>query len=130
VILTGRRHPHEWLLVAVTVVAGASFLVGAPRPASVEALMPGWQITLWAGFLLTSGLLGLVALVVRRVDTGLAFEAAAMLVGAAATFAYALAVFTAAGWRGLLPGGITIAWSLANVWRFGQIRADQRILDQ
>jgi hypothetical protein len=123
-----RRHPHELLLLAVSVLTGVAYLLGAPRPGSVDALLPHWQVTAWACALLASGLLGISGVLWPRYDLGLALEGGAMLIGAGGAGMYLICVLAINGWNALLSGGVVAAWAGANLWRAGQIRAVLREL--
>jgi hypothetical protein len=118
VVISGRHRPHEILLLVVAVVTGVAYTVGAPPPASVAALLPGWAQLVWSVGLGLSGVVGLVG-VLRSPRV----EAAGMLLGTAAMIWYAVAV-APYGWRALLAGAIAVAWAAANLWRAMQIRRD------
>lgn len=120
--LAARYGPHKLLLLVVSVLVGAAYLLGAPAPGSVTALLPRWEIHAWAGAMLASGVAGLAGCAWRNAVTGLRIEAGAMLIGAGTLWMYVAAVFAAGGWRALLAGGITVAWGVANLIRAGQIR--------
>lgn len=130
VIVMGSARPHEVLLLAYSAFAGPTYLFGAPKPGSLEAYMPHWEVLLWATFLGVSGITGLFGCFWRRSrEVGMAVELGAMLLGAAATSIYAVAVFTVGGWRTLLAGGVITAWTCANLVRAAQIRRDLRAID-
>lgn len=124
VVVSGRHRPHELLLLAVSVITGAAYTVGAPPPTSVAALMPTWALHVWSAGLVISGALGLVGALTRR-GWSLAVEQAGMLIGAAALVWYVGAVVPF-GWRGLFAGLISMAWAAANLARAVQIRNDLR----
>jgi len=129
VILSGPLRPHEMMFQALAVLLGAVYLIGAPPPASVAALMPEWAVRLWAGGLLVSGLLTAVSLILRRRPAmSLRIEQSAMLIGAAALTwtTYAIFVYTAWSSRALLGGGFCLVWAAANVMRAEQCRRDVR----
>ncbi|HEX2549980.1 MAG TPA: hypothetical protein VHK64_00170, partial [Nocardioidaceae bacterium] len=65
-ILAGRHRPHELLLLAVSLVTGIAYTVGAPPPSSVAAALPGWAVDVWAVGLAVSGALGLVGALTSR----------------------------------------------------------------
>lgn len=120
VVVSGRHRPHEILLLAVQVITGVAYTVGAPPPSSVAAFLPGWALLVWAVGLAVSGVLGLAGVL-----WSLRVEAAAMLLGAGALIWYAAAL-APFGWRALLAGAISAAWAAANLWRALQIRHDLR----
>lgn len=124
VVVSGRHRPHELLLLAVSVVTGVAYTVGAPPPTSIAALMPAWALHVWSAGLAISGILGLVGALTRR-GWSLAVEQAGMLIGAASLVWYVGAVVPF-GWRGLYAGLVSLAWAAANLARAMQIRRDLR----
>lgn len=122
IVVSGRHRPHELLLLAVSVVTGLAYTVGAPPPASVAALLPGWALHVWSAGLVVSGVVGLAGALSRR-WWSLQVEQAGMLIGAASLIWYTAAVVPF-GWRALLAGAISVAWATANVARALQIRRD------
>lgn len=122
VVVSGRHRPHELLLLAVSLVTGVAYTIGAPPPASVSALLPAWALHVWSAGLVVSGVVGLAGALTRR-WWSLQVEQAGMLLGAAALIWYTAAVVPF-GWRALLAGLISVAWALANVVRAVQIRRD------
>jgi hypothetical protein len=129
VIVTGRSRPHELLLLGLSVLTGLAYLLGSPPPGSVVALMPHWQIYLWAFGLLLSGVMGLYGCLWRH-DAGLALavEGAAMLIGAGALLIPAISAAAIGGARALFAAGTSAAWMAANLWRAWQIRGDLKEL--
>lgn len=124
VVVSGRHRPHEILLLAVSVIVGVAYTIGAPPPTSITALMPGWALHVWSAGLVISGVVGLVGTISRRV-WALQLEQAAMLIGAGALIWYTAAVIPF-GWRSLFAGLISVAWAAANLARAEQIRRDLR----
>lgn len=129
VVVVGRDRPHELLLLGWSLFSGVSYLLGAPPPGSITALMPAWEIHAWAGGLLASGLIGLVGCWWRGNHAlGLGLELGAMLIGSGALLLYSVAAFAVGGWRATFAAGLVATWMAANLWRVGQIRRDLRIL--
>ncbi len=128
VVLSGPLRPHELVFQALALVVGVTYLLGAPAPNSVAALMPEWAVRSWAAGLLLSGLLTVVSLAVRRwAETALRVEQAAMLFGACSLVWATYAVFLfAPTTRAVLSGGICLAWAVANIIRSEQCRRDLR----
>lgn len=122
IVITGRHRPHEILLLAVSLLTGVAYTLGAPPPQSVAALLPGWALLVWSVGLGLSGAIGLVS-TLSRAWWALQVEQAAMLLGAGALVWYTAAV-APFGWRALLAGAISTAWAGANLWRAAQIRND------
>lgn len=124
VVISGHHRPHELLLLAVSLLTGLAFTIGAPPPTSVAALMPGWALHVWSLGLAVSGAVGLAGALTRQ-PWSLQVEQAGMLLGAAALVWYGAAV-APYGWRALFAGGIALAWAAANLTRALQIRTDLR----
>ena len=102
VAVTGRQRPHELLLLAWSLLSGAVYLLGAPPPGSITALLPTWEVHAWAAGLLASGVVGLVGcLWPWDRGLGLGLELGGMLLGAAALVLYDFAVLSVGGWRAL-----------------------------
>lgn len=129
VLVTGRHRPHELLLLAVSVVLGAAYLLGSPPPASIASLMPRWVVDVWAAGLVVSGVAGLVGCFWRQdIVLGLGLEMGGMLIGAGAILIYCVAVIAVTGLAGAFTASLTGAWMAANLIRAGQIRRDLSIL--
>jgi hypothetical protein len=125
IVVTGRQRPHEVLLLVVSVLVGVAYLLGSPPAASVAALIPRWEIHVWAVVMLASGGVGLIS--IRRWGVpglALSLELGAMLAGAGGLLVYVVAIFLAAGPSGLLAGGITAGWLCSNLWRAWQIHTE------
>lgn len=128
VVVSGPLRPHELVLQGMALLVGAVYLIGAPPPTSVAALLPEWAVRLWAGGLLMSGLLTVASLILRRrPETSLRMEQSAMLIGVAALVWAGYAVFAYA-WssRALFSGGFCLCWAAANLLRAEQCRRDAR----
>lgn len=128
VVVTGRRRPHEQLFLAFGALSGAVYLIGAPPPASVAALMSPLLVKAWAGGLVLSGVVGLLGCWMHPSGRSLRLEQGGMLIGAAALLVYTTAAFSLAGWRALFGGGIAAAWTVANLTRAWQADRDIRQL--
>lgn len=122
VVVTGRHRPHELLLLAVSLVTGVAYTIGAPPPASVAALLPSWALHVWTWGLAVSGAVGLVGALTSR-SWSLQAEQSGMLIGAGALIWYAAAL-APFGWRALFTSTICVAWAAANLARAAQIRRD------
>lgn len=130
VVLRGRQRPHETMFQALALLVGVVYLIGAPAPTSVVALMPEWAVRTWSAGLLISGLLTVASVSSRRrLALMLRLEQSAMLFGAASLVWAGYAIFAyAPATRALLAGGFCVAWAGANLWRAEQCRQDaQRI---
>ncbi len=127
VIVSGRRRPHEILLLATSVPLGVGMLATAPTPQSMMAVMPAWLVTVWAVSLVVSGAVGLVAIWWRGDPLrALRAEAGSLIINAGALITFAGAAFVVAGWRAWFVGGFFAGWGVANLWRAAQIGRETR----
>lgn len=127
VAVSGRHRPHEVLLLAVSLLVGIALILGAPAPGSITALLPRWEVHVWAAGLAVSGAAGLAGCLWRPgTERAMWLEAGAMLTGAGSLLFYVVALLALGDPRGILAGGITAAWMAANLVRAGQIRRDLR----
>jgi hypothetical protein len=118
----GRNYEHEVFLLAASAFLGVAYLFGAPRPGSVQAVLPGWMSIAWALVLLVSGVLGLLGCYwPKRMDVALEIERSALTLQAAGMILFAAAVWSFAGLSGLATGIIVLAWALANLRRVYKI---------
>ena len=125
-VITGRHRPHLLMTLWFSLISGAVFLLGAPRPPSMGDT---WLVTMWAALLVTSGVVGLWGCYTRHnIMRALGLERAGMLVGAGAVIGYAVQVYTINGHRALFSAGFCAGWAIANVVRALQISNDLRKL--
>jgi len=116
VVISGRHRPHQLFLMAVSLMTGLAYTLGAPTPSSLTALLPGWALLTWSVGMLVAGAVGLYG-----AWRSLRLEQTGLLLGAAALIWYVAAVVPF-GWRALLPGAICVAWAAANVVRAAEIQ--------
>lgn len=129
VVITGRRRPHEVMLIVLSLVWGVLGVFGAPEPDSLVAQVASWLVVAWSVLLLLSGMLGVTGIAWRgEMYRGLVLEQASMMSGAAATLIYAYALFSLPGWTGKFVAFLVSVWTAANLWRALQIRADLRAI--
>lgn len=127
VLVTGRHRPHELLLLAWSVLLGASYLLTVPAPQSLSAAVPRPIVLLWAGGLALSGAIGLIGCLWRgNVAVGLGIERGALIMSTAVLILIASVFVAAVGWRAAYSTGLTLAWALANLSRCIQITTDLR----
>lgn len=127
VVVTGRRRPHQALILAASAFIGAAHLAGAPVAPSLAALLSPPAVTVWASCLALSGAVGLVgSWMVRRIENGLLIEAGALLLNAVTIGVYATAAFAYAGARALTAGTFCALLAAANIWRAAQAAQDVR----
>lgn len=130
VVLRGKPRPHQLMFQGLALLVGAVYLVGAPAPNSVAALMPEWAIRTWSAGLLLSGLLTVASMLLRRQPVAVRLEQAAMLFGAASLVWASYAIFAFAPFtRALLAGGFCLCWAGANLWRAVQCGRDARRIE-
>jgi hypothetical protein len=127
VVLTSRRHPHELMLLVVSVLQGAAYAIGQPRPNSVAVLLPPVVVTAWYVLLLVSGVVGLTGnLWPGHLDTALRLRLSGNFLAAAPAAVYGITLLAFGGLRGSFAASIVLAWAGACMWRAWQLRADLR----
>ena len=124
-VLKRKHNPHQELLLVGSLITGAAYSFGAPPPASVSALLPVWQVHVWAAAMFVSGVAGMAGcywrgdyIVARRLESG------GMELGASVMLAYAGYLFAVAGGRALGAGVTFALWAAANLWRSVQIHQE------
>lgn len=129
-VVTGRRRPHEVMLLAVSVILGVTYLAGAPRPGSVNDLLPDVVFYSWALALVVTGTAGLTACFSRpgHTEAQLELERGALVAQAGALILYGTVVITYAGFGALVSATIVAGWAVANAVRAAQITKDLRSL--
>jgi hypothetical protein len=129
VVITGRHRPHELVFLALALVLGLAYTLGAPPPQSAAAEMPAWLVDVWAAGLLVHGVTGAASVLLPwRRDRALWLEAGSMLIGFGALLLVGAAAFSYAGTGALLGGGLCFGWAVANLVRVFQIHRDLRWL--
>lgn len=125
-VFTGRRRPHEVMIIVWSAAAGILHFAADPPPNSIDLLYPAWMSATWYVLIGLGGLVGLAGLAVRGVLPALSLERASMCAIGAGAGIYALAVLYVGGWRALVAGGLIACWSAACAWRAVQITVDLR----
>lgn len=113
ILLALDKNPEATFLVAACFIIGSLLLIRGPEPGSIATVFPYWFRLLWAAALLLGAGTRLVGIVSSQ-----RLDAAGCALLASASFIYGLAVVVAVGWRGLVPIGMTFAFSGAQVRRF------------
>lgn len=127
VLASGRRHPHQMFVLALSLLLGVAYLVRVPAPQSLAAVAPKWVVVLWSVGLVLSGAVGLLGcLWLGQVEVGLGLERGALLLSTAALVLIGSASVAANGSRALFGVGVITAWALANVARCVQITNNLR----
>jgi hypothetical protein len=116
-----RRHPHQVLIAVMCVLSGLPILFGGPRPGSLTAALPVVFLYVWAIVITTCGVLVVAAALVRSVINALYLEMIADLPLALILAAYAVALLSSAGLRGLVPATIVVGASAAFGMRWWQV---------
>lgn len=110
-------YPFELFLSLLCVVSGATLLLGAPAPMSLEALLPLVVVKVWAGTLLLGS--GLTAVGILRGRQLTAIYGLRLLGDAA--LVYSIAILVVGGIRGVTAGVITVAFAIACLARAFQL---------
>jgi len=123
IIATGRYCYHEVAFFAFGVFIGLAYVLGSPPSTSLIALLTTWQVRGWGIIMLVSGVVGLLGAFWRgSLRFALQVEGAALLIQAGAITLLTTALFGVGGARALTAGGISAAWTIANLLRAGHIR--------
>jgi hypothetical protein len=120
------RNPFEVLMLAWCVLVGAALALGTPAPGSVRELLPQWMVMTWYILLCTGGLVGLVGVWLANLTLSLLVERAALLTVAPGALLYSVALFSLAGERGFVSGGLTLAFAMAAFLRVIRISVHMR----
>ncbi|HEU4422074.1 MAG TPA: hypothetical protein VFR67_05980 [Pilimelia sp.] len=130
VVLTGRHRPHQVLFLVFSVLAGAAFFAGARPPSSLEQLVPAWVLWTWYALLLTSGVVGLAALIPADAYRALVMERAAMVGQTVAPALYTVALASTGQPAAFFAATSVLAWGAASAWRGWQVNRGIRALRQ
>jgi hypothetical protein len=115
-----RRHPAQVVLALILMVSGLAILLGGPRPGSINASLPTPLVLLWAGVVTVGGAMVVAAAVVPPL-AALFLELAADPSMAIMCGVYAASVFTVAGGRGAVTGGLVSGIAVSYAIRAYQV---------
>lgn len=121
------RHPIVIYMLALLIISSFTIGFGAPAPGSVNESLPHWGVLVWAACLFSGSVCILIGLKLqtylgqRSVD-GALLEQVGMAMLAAPGTLYAVAVIAAAGWSGVIPGGLVLGLAGACAYRWWTIR--------
>lgn len=108
----------EAFVAMLCTLSSLAYIGGAPKPRSVDELLPSWLRTVWGLYLLIGGVMTLAGLIIGRRRT----EKVGLILLAGSATAYAAAVIATAGALGIFPAGVTLAFALAFA-----VRASDRV---
>lgn len=124
------RHPDEFLLLLLCIVAGVGIVFGdVPEPGTIEASLPRWAAVLWGYGLLIGPAITIVGISLattakRRLDGLVTEQVGQVVTGGVAAF-YGVVLLVEAYPASLVSACIVFAFAGARFWRWFQI---QRIL--
>jgi len=130
IVVTGRHRPHEVLFLALSTTAGAAYVAGLRPPTTLEQLVEPWVLWTWYLLLLSSGVIGLVSLVLADTYRALVLEQAAMTGQTAAPLLYGLALVASQNSAATFAVAFCLTWAAASVWRGRQVRQGIKALRQ
>jgi len=129
-LIRSGRNPFEVLLLCACAVAGAIGLIAPGASANaITATLPHWEVLCWYSGLLAGGVVSLAGVFARGV-TSLLVERVGIIILACLMLAYALALFTQVGIRGVLPGAVTGLFAVACAVRFVYITTDLKRMEE
>lgn len=113
--------PRAVFILALSVFSGAVALTRDAAPDSLEALLPGWGVTLWSALLAVGSLMTLVGMYFQSVN-GIIIEQVGSITVAAATIFYSTLALMVVGPNVVQSVGIILAWGLASIVRWLQLQ--------
>lgn len=117
------RHPDEFLLLLLCVIAGLGFTFGdVPEPDSLEAAVPGWAVGLWGWGLLIGPLVIAAGIFWRDRHDGVVIEQVGQIMTGGVAIFYGFVLLVSAWPASIVAGGITIAFGIARFWRWWQLQ--------
>ncbi len=125
------RHPFQLAVLGALVGVGIGLMIGGVPPESVTKTMPPVLLLAWEWGLVVSGCVGLAGVAMPdypRTTRSLSIELSGVTFLATILSMYAIALFTYAGLRATVPGGITAGLAGAAIHRSVQIFRDRRLL--
>lgn len=122
-VLRSGRNPFEAYLLAACFLVGVAGLVAPESQSSVVTHLPRWEVASWYGGLVAGSGVCLAGIAMRGVKS-LLVERVGLLMLAAFSVLYSVAVLAAAGARGTFVAVFIAAFAGAAVGRFVQISID------
>lgn len=107
-------------IAALLMMSGFQYLIGGPRPGSVNEALPGPLVFVWAAVLVAGGLLVVVA-ALAPTQLSLYLELMAHPALAISCWVYAAAAVTFAGLAASLPAGVVLGAGAAAAVRAWQV---------
>lgn len=123
------RNPFEVWMLSACVATGVFGLV-QPQATSgaITAALPHWEAVAWYAGLTAGGLLGLIGVFSRGVNS-LLIERVGVVMLTCLTLAYSVAVIAQVGFKGVLPAAFTGLFALACATRFVYITTDLKRME-
>lgn len=127
ILVLSRKKPHLIFFMVLVVLSGLAYFVEGP----VENEIPDWLGRTWAGFLLWSGSVALIAHLQRwDRERGMHVERGALTIQSAAVLAYGACLPQYLGWT---PGTFisilaALAWAAANFAEVHLIGSDLKLI--
>lgn len=124
------RNPFEVLMLGACVGTGAAGLVEPTATSNaIVSLLPHWEVYTWYAGLLVGGLVGITGVFSKGV-VSLLVERVGLIMLMCLTLAYAAAVLTQVGFRGVVPTLFTGLFAVACAIRFLYITADLKRMEE
>lgn len=116
------RNPFELFLLVITIITGGTGLLNHRfRPGSIQESIGVTGTVIWSVFLFAGAVTALVGIFLHERAWGLTAESIGCFLVGGATVFYGLAAMILFGDSALYPGGITVAFGAAAIWRATQI---------
>lgn len=113
--------PRAVFVLALSVFSGATALLLDAGPDTLNAVMPGWAVTIWGTLLMLGSALTLAGMCRLTVGGIIAEQIGSVTVGATTVF-YSAVAFLLVGADALQSVGIIFAWGLSCFIRWVQLQ--------
>lgn len=113
--------PRAVFILALSVFAGFGLVLNEQGPETLEALMPGWAVTVWGLSLFVGSVVALAGLW-RDSDNGIIAEQIGSVMVGAATVFYSVIALWVIGTPASQPVFIVLAWGLSCFARWVQLQ--------
>jgi hypothetical protein len=121
------RHPFELYILYLAFLTGLPVLIGlAPRPGSINAVMPAWMAFGWSAGLVGGALVTLLGVYWKERATGLIAEQLGLALVGVMSLAYSICVLYVAGMNSAIPAAIIAGFGISCIRRYFQL---QEVID-
>lgn len=113
--------PRAVFILALCVVSGLPLIILGADPATLQALLPRWGVTLWGLALVGGAVTTLVGMSLQSINGVIAEQIGSVTTGVA-TMVYGTAISFMGGLEAAVPAAIVFGFGLSSFWRWGQLQ--------